>query len=209
MRTLRILSTISAAFFALLTTSAGATEQTTILAGGCFWCVESDFESLDGIISAESGFIGGTTQNPTYKSHGDHIEAVKIVFDSDIISYETVLHNFFRSVDPTDAGGQFCDRGINYTTAIFTFDETQTALAEIAKDAAMTDLGREIVTPIRAAKTFYPVGDYHQDYYKSNKYVLTRFGYITKADAYKRYRKGCGRDASVKRLWGDAAPFVN
>lgn len=185
--------------------------QTTIVAGGCFWCVESDFERVTGVIEAESGFTGGRVANPTYKqvtSGGTgHYEAVKITYDADVISYDQILHMFLRSVDPTDAGGQFCDRGESYRTAIFaTGSEKAAATAAIAQ--AQKDLGRTIVTPVLNAATFYPADAYHQDYYKQTTTVLTRRGPKSKANAYKFYRAACGRDARVKQLWGSAAPFA-
>jgi peptide-methionine (S)-S-oxide reductase len=196
-----------------LSAAATAGTKTIVLAGGCFWCVESDFESVPGVVSAVSGFAGGTTRNPTYKqvSKGGtgHLEAVKIKYDPAKVSLETLLHMFFRSIDPTDAGGQFCDRGESYTTAVFVSNAAEKAIAEAAKAQAQADLGKTIVTPIRSAKRFYPADSYHQDYYKQSTVVLTRRGPKSKASAYKFYRKGCGRDTRVKALWGSAAPFVH
>ncbi|MDJ0628489.1 MAG: peptide-methionine (S)-S-oxide reductase MsrA [Rhodobacter sp.] len=194
-------------------TRANAAEpKTAVFAGGCFWCVEADFEKVPGVVEAVSGFTGGTVDNPTYKQvvrgGTGHLEAVAITYDPDQVSYAQLLHLFFRSVDPTDAGGQFCDRGESYTTAIFVADPAEKAAAEAAKATAASDLGMPIVTPIRDAGAFYEADDYHQDYYKQSKTVLTRFGPISKAKAYKRYRNACGRDATVKQLWGDAAPFA-
>ncbi len=186
--------------------------QTMIVAGGCFWCVEADFESVDGVSKAVSGYIGGSTKNPTYKEvvrgGTGHFEAVKITYDADKIGYRKMLDLFFRSVDPTDAGGQFCDRGDSYRTAVFVRNGSEAKIAQQAKAAAQRDLGRKIVTPILEAGKFYRAERYHQDYYRSKTVVVTRFGPKTKAEAYKRYRKGCGRDARVQALWGDAAPFV-
>ncbi|UWQ18124.1 peptide-methionine (S)-S-oxide reductase MsrA [Jannaschia sp. M317] len=181
-----------------------------VVAGGCFWCVESDFESVAGVGDAISGFTGGTTANPVYRRSGDHIEAVQIPFDDSVISYREILDLYFRSIDPLDAGGQFCDRGLEYTTAVFVDGPEQRAVAEAAKSAAEADLGQQIVTPIVDAGTFYPVDDYHQDYYKSDDRLgVTSVGVlVTKATAYKRYRQGCGRDARVRAIWGDAAPFA-
>jgi len=190
-----------------------ADAKTAILAGGCFWCVESDFEHVPGVIEAISGFTGGTVVNPSYKQvvkgGTGHLEAVKITYDPSVISYERILHMFLRSVDPTDADGQFCDRGESYAPAIFVSNLTERVAAEAAVATAQEDLGRTIVTPIRNAGAFYPAEAYHQDYYKQQSTVLTRFGPITKAKAYKRYRTACGRDARVKALWGDSAPFAN
>ncbi|CUH64959.1 Peptide methionine sulfoxide reductase MsrA 2 [Thalassovita gelatinovora] len=186
--------------------------QVLTLAGGCFWCVEADFESVKGVQSAVSGYTGGSVKNPTYKqvSHGGtgHFEAVQIRFDPDMVSRETLLDLFFRSVDPTDAGGQFCDRGDSYRTAIFVSDPAEKAQAEAAKIRAEAALGQKIVTPILAEARFYPAEGYHQDYYKSEKTVLTRFGPIKQWKAYKRYRDSCGRDIRVQQLWGDAAAFA-
>ncbi|MGX9356027.1 peptide-methionine (S)-S-oxide reductase MsrA [Roseobacteraceae bacterium S113] len=186
--------------------------ETITVAGGCFWCVESDFEKVQGVKEAVSGFTGGSVANPTYKqvtSGGTgHIEAVQITYNPSQISARQLYDLFFRSVDPTDAGGQFCDRGESYATAIFVSNAAQKSAADAAKAEAASDLGRKIVTPIRNASAFYPADSYHQDYYKSKDRILTRFGVRTKADAYKRYRKACGRDARVKELWGSAAPFV-
>ena len=190
-----------------------ASESITV-AGGCFWCVEADFESLQGVKDAVSGFAGGSTPNPTYKQvtggGTGHYEAVKITFDPDVISRDTILSMFFRSVDPTDAGGQFCDRGASYRTAIFVDGSAQKAAAQKAKSDAQAALGRQVVTPILGAAKFYPADAYHQDYYKSNdRLALTSVGIgVKKAVAYKRYRKGCGRDARVKQLWGAQAPFI-
>ena len=189
-----------------------AGKEIIVVAGGCFWCVESDFQGVAGVIDVVSGYSGGTVENPAYKQvvrgGTGHYETVQITFDPDKLSYEKLLHLFLRSVDPTDAGGQFCDRGAPYRTAIFVNNsqQKQTAKAAIA-DAAKT-LGREIVTPILPAAPFYLAEDYHQDYYKGSKLVVTRFGLKRQSSAYKAYRKGCGRDARVYKLWGDAAPFA-
>ena len=187
--------------------------QTAIVAGGCFWCVEADFDKVPGVVKTVSGYTGGTAKNPTYKqvTRGGtgHYEAVEITFDADRLSYRQLLDLFFRSVDPTDAGGQFCDRGDSYRTAIFAQSQAQAAEAKAAKTAASRALGRRIVTPILPASTFWPAEAYHQNYYASDARVLTRFGYVTRAAAYKKYRKACGRDARVRQLWGSAAPFVN
>lgn len=186
--------------------------QTLTVAGGCFWCVESDFESVPGVIEAVSGYTGGRTENPTYKevSRGGtgHYEAVLISFNADKVSRERLLEMFFRSVDPTDAGGQFCDRGESYRTAVFAATGSETRQAEAIKAAAQKALGQTIVTPILPLSTFYKAEDIHQDYYKGTRLVLTRFGPKRMSEAYKSYRNACGRDARVKKLWGSAAPFA-
>jgi peptide-methionine (S)-S-oxide reductase len=191
--------------------SAGPKEK-LIVAGGCFWCVESDFESVEGVISAVSGYTGGTVENPTYKivSNGGsgHYEAVEITFDSGKITRETLLDLFLRSVDVTDNGGQFCDRGESYRTAIFVSNKAENVLAQAAVRKAEEALGQKVVTPILGKKRFYRAEAAHQDYYKGNKRVLTRFGPVKQATAYKKYRKSCGRDARVLALWGDEAPFA-
>jgi peptide-methionine (S)-S-oxide reductase len=192
--------------------NATATETLTV-AGGCFWCVEADFESVKGVKEAVSGFAGGTTENPTYKSVTSggtgHYEAVQITFDPSVVTREALLSKFFRSVDPTDAGGQFCDRGPSYRTAVFTNTAAEKSSAESAKAEAQAALGKKVVTPILSASTFYPADAYHQDYYKGKKIVITRFGPKSQAKAYKAYRKACGRDQRVKQLWGSVAPFVS
>ena len=158
------------------TTAAQAGSETLTVAGGCFWCVESDFESVKGVKQAVSGFAGGKTANPTYKKvtkgGTGHYEAVQITFDPDIVSRDELLAKFFRSVDPTDAGGQFCDRGASYRTAIFADGPAQKAAANKAKTEAANALGQKIVTPILTASTFYPADASHQDYYKGSKFNL-------------------------------------
>ncbi len=193
------------------TADAAETER-AYFAGGCFWCIESDFERLPGVGEVLSGFTGGTTANPTYKQvtggSTGHYEAVEIQYDPEKISYEQLLHAFFRSVDPTDAGGQFCDRGDSYRTAIFVSNAEEKASAEAARTRAQRDLGQRIVTPIVDASAFYDADDYHQDYYKGSEIVLTRRGPKSKANAYKFYRNGCKRDQRVLELWGDDAVFA-
>ena len=187
--------------------------ETTVLAGGCFWCVESDFESVPGVVDVVSGYTGGTTRNPTYKKINaggtGHYEAVKITYDPAKVSYDQLLYMFLRSVDPTDADGQFCDRGPSYRTAIFVDGAAERTAAEAAVTQAQADLGRTIVTPVLAAARFYNAEEYHQDYYKSSKIVVTRRGPKSKASAYKFYRNACGRDARVTQLWGNSAPFTH
>lgn len=192
--------------------AAAADRETLTVAGGCFWCVESDFESVPGVIGAVSGYTGGTTANPSYKDvtkgGTGHYEAVQITYDPSKVSRDALLDLFFRSVDPTDAGGQFCDRGNSYRTAIFVSNTGEKALAEQAKANAQSALGQTVVTPILQETAFYPAEAYHQDYYKGDKVVFTRFGPKRQKNAYKAYRKACGRDARVKQLWGANAPFA-
>lgn len=192
---------------------AGAAERDTlVVAGGCFWCVEADFEKVPGVIEVVSGYSGGTVKNPTYKqvTRGGtgHYEAVEITFDPNRVSRDTLLNMFLRSIDPTDSGGQFCDRGDSYRTAIFVSNNSDRAIAEAAVATAQSELGKSIVTPVLNQGPFYPAEDYHQDYYKGKKLVLTRFGPKSQSEAYKRYREACGRDKRVRDLWGTAAPFA-
>jgi peptide-methionine (S)-S-oxide reductase len=201
-------------FFALSLLPAAAYAEsirTATFAGGCFWCVEADFEKVQGVSEVVSGYTGGTTVNPTYETFkgSGHYEAVQITYDADVVSYEQLLFAFFRSVDPTDAGGQFCDRGDSYRTAVFVATPAERAAAEAAIARAGRDLGQEIVTPILDAAAFYEAEAYHQDYYKGENRVLTRSGIKVQSDAYAFYRDACGRDQRVLALWGDAAPFAN
>ena len=191
------------------TGAALAKTEKAIVAGGCFWCVESDFESVPGVISVVSGYTGGSSENPTYDNHEGHYEAVKITFDSAKITYAELLSKFLRSVDVTDAGGQFCDRGNAYRTAIFALNADQKAVAKTAVAEAEAALGQSIVTPVVGAKTFWPAEDYHQNYYRSTEIVVTRRGPKQKANAYKFYRDACGRDARIKAVWGKDAAFAH
>ena len=186
--------------------------ETLTVAGGCFWCVEADFEKVEGVAEAVSGFTGGDVEDPTYnqvtKGGTGHYEAVEISFDPSVVSRSQLLSMFLRSIDPTDAGGQFCDRGDSYRTAIFVSNQEERSLAEQQIEAAEDRLGQEIVTPVLEKEAFYPADSYHQDYYKGRKLLLTRFGPKSQASAYKAYRAACGRDDRVRDLWGEAAPFV-
>ena len=191
----RLAAVIVAVFAALPAQTAGVSAETrsAIFAGGCFWCVESDFDKVPGVISTTSGYSGGTLQNATYRNHEGHREVVKVEFDPARTSFDTLAAVFFRSVDPTDDGGQFCDRGHSYTTAIYVVDEAQKAAAEKAKADAEAALGKPIVTPIEAAGAFWRAEEYHQDYYRKNPI------------RYRFYRSACGRDARIEQLWGEAA----
>lgn len=199
----------------LATAAGGAAAQrieTALVAGGCFWCVESDFRRVDGVTDVAVGFAGGAVENPTYnqvtRGGTGHLEVAQISFDADEISYAQILHLFMRSIDPLDAGGQFCDRGEIYTTAIFA-TSAQRAEAQSAVERASAELGQPVVTPVREIARFWPAEEYHQGYAYSSDLVLTRFGPLTRASAYGRYREACGRDARVRAVWGDDAPFVN
>ena len=205
-------SRILALIATLLAAPAAAGTETAIVAGGCFWCVESDFHRVEGVVDITVGFTGGEVEAPSYsqvvRGGTGHLEAARIEFDPAVISYDQILHLFFRSVDPLDDGGQFCDRGYHYTTAIFVTDAAQRTSAEAAAQAASEELGQPVVTPIRDAMPFWPAEEAHQGYHRSSDLILTRFGPQTKAQAYKLYRAACGRDDRVRELWGPDAPFL-
>jgi peptide-methionine (S)-S-oxide reductase len=172
---------------------------TAIFAGGCFWCVESDFDKVPGVLSTVSGYTGGQTTNPTYElvSAGGtgHAEAVKVVYDPARVTYDQLLNVFWRNVDPVTANAQFCDHGNQYRSAIFVGSKEEKSLAEVSKAALQASgrLNKPIVTEIVAASTFYPAEEYHQDYYIKNPLK------------YKFYRTTCGRDARLRELWGNEA----
>jgi peptide-methionine (S)-S-oxide reductase len=198
MRSLLAAALLSASAAILSPTAPAAAEtQTAIFAGGCYWCVESDFDHVPGVISTTSGFIGGHVANPTYDEvvteTTGHREAEKIEFDTTKTSYAKLLDVYFHATDPTDGGGQFCDRGESYTPAIFYLNDEQKKEAEAASAAAAKELGRPIATRILPATTFYLAPEEHQDFYRKNPL------------RYKYYRYGCGRDARIEQLWGKAA----
>jgi peptide-methionine (S)-S-oxide reductase len=169
------------------------TGATAIFAGGCFWCVESDFDKLAGVTDVVSGYSGGLSENPTYEDHEGHLEVVKVTYDLARVSYRALVGYHLRHIDPTDAGGQFCDRGPAYTTAIFAANADEWEAAKAAIAAAETVLGQKIVTPVRDRTAFWLAEGYHQDYARKNP---VRYNY---------YRTACGRDARVKKVWGAKA----
>ncbi len=172
--------------------------NSVILAGGCFWCIESDYEKLDGIIKAVSGYAGGQLKNPTYEQvsagTSGHIEVVEVTYDPKIISYEKVLNYFWHHIDPTRDDGQFCDRGPQYRPAIFY--KTKKEKQAILKSAKKIEKNKPFKEPLKVEyipfTKFYPAEEYHQDYYKKNPI------------RYKYYRFACQRDARVEELWGEA-----
>lgn len=170
------------------------TYSKVILAGGCFWCMEKPFEQLGGVISVVSGYAGGNTENPEYSNYmkGGHIEVVEVTYDPKIIGYKEILDVFWKQVDPTDAGGQFVDRGHGYTTAIFVKNSEERQIAEASKKALDQSgvFKKTVITPILDDVTFYPAEDYHQDYYKENPI------------RYKYYRSRSGRDQFLNKIWG-------
>lgn len=173
-----------------------AGDATAVFAGGCFWCTESDFDHIPGVVSTTSGYIGGRTANPTYEqvSAGDtgHIEAVRVVYDPARVSYETLSQLFFRTIDPTDEGGSFCDRGYQYRSAIFVASDEERRLATQARDQAAQTLRAPVATLILPNATFYPAEDYHQDYYRKNP------------ARYRFYRWKCGREQRLAEVWGES-----
>jgi len=165
-------------------------EATAIFAGGCFWCVETDFEKLPGVIDVVSGYSGGLKVNPTYEDHAGHFEAVEVTYDPMIVSFRQLSDYLLRHVDPLDANGQFCDRGPAYRTAIFAANADEWAAAQSAIADAEKLLAQKVATPILDRGAFWKAEEYHQDYAKKNP---VRYNY---------YRTACGRDARVKKVWG-------
>ena len=182
-----------------LAAPAKTAEAVAVFAGGCFWCMEPPYDKTEGVISTTSGYTGGQVPNPAYKdvSAGTtgHTEAVKIVYDPEKVSYEKLLHIFWRNIDPIRKNAQFCDEGSQYRSAIFPQDEAQREAAEKSKAEleASGRFTRPIVTEILDAAPFYAAEDYHQDYYLKNP------------NRYSYYRWGCGRDARLEQIWGDEA----
>ena len=180
--------------------AAAAGTQKAVFAGGCFWCVEADFDKVDGVLSTTSGYTGGNVANPTYEQvsakHTGHAEAVEIVFDPKKVSYEKLVEHFWHTIDPTTKDRQFCDAGSPYRTAIFAQDAAQLRIAQASKAALekLKPFKEPIVTEVVMGGPFYAAEDYHQDYYKKNP---VRYNY---------YRLSCGRDARIKELWGNLAP---
>jgi len=194
MNIMRFLAVIAASFAVSAATGAARaapTLETAWFAGGCFWCLEHDMAKIPGVVDAVSGYAGGDLQNPTYENHEGHREAVRVTYDPARISYRQLVDRFWPLVDVTDAGGQFCDRGPQYSTAVWVATEAQRQAAEASKAAAAARLkGRTIVTPILRYTSFWNTEGYHQDYAAKNP---VRYAY---------YRASCGRDARVKAVWG-------
>lgn len=171
--------------------------KTAVFGGGCFWCMEPPFESLEGVIDVKAGYSGGDEKNPSYEQVSSgmtgHIESVQVVYDPSIVTFDELLDTFWRYVDPTDPGGQFADRGAHYKTAIFYADDEEKRVAEASKEA-LDKAGvfdRPVVTAIRPAKPFYPAEEYHQDYYKKNSVH------------YEAYKVGSGRAGFLENIWKD------
>lgn len=169
---------------------AAAADRTAVFAGGCFWSVEHDLEHLPGVRDVVVGYAGGTKARPTYRDHAGHLEAVKVTYDPARTSYAQLVDGFFRHIDPTDAGGQICDRGHSYRTAVFVASPQERQAAEAVKGKVEQILGKPVATRILPAGTFWRGEAYHQDYARRNPVH------------YKAYRVGCGRDARLKAVWG-------
>jgi peptide-methionine (S)-S-oxide reductase len=174
-----------------------ASANKAIFAGGCFWCMEADFEKLDGVTDVISGFTGGKLKNPTYNgNHTGHYEAVEITYDPSKVTYQGLLDHYWVNIDPFDDRGQFCDKGFEYLSAIFVGNEDERKMAETSKQKVIMQFAdKKVVTPILPTAIFYPIKgneSYHQDYYKKNPV------------RYNIYRWNCGRDQRLKDIWGDA-----
>jgi peptide-methionine (S)-S-oxide reductase len=179
----------------------GPGQAAAVFAGGCFWCMESDFDKMPGVVATTSGYAGGKLKNPTYEDvtseTSGHLEAVRVVWDTKVTTYGAVLDWYWHHVDPTDRGGQFCDRGDSYRPAVFYSDDQQKTLVEASKAAIERSgvLSKPVVADILPlADNFWPAEVYHQDFHLLN------------SAHYQRYRTGCGRDARVKKVWGAALP---
>ncbi len=192
LKTLFAFSLVVAAAPMALVPSARAEQAVAIFAGGCFWCMEHPYDKVPGVISTTSGYAGGHVANPTYKQvttgSTGHLEVIQVVYDPSRVSYEKLLDTFWRNVDPFDGGGQFCDRGHQYTSAIFASGD-QKAAAVASKKAVEDRFGKGVATKIRGTAKFYPAEDYHQNYYKKNPLK------------YRFYRSRCGRDNRLSQVW--------
>jgi peptide-methionine (S)-S-oxide reductase len=175
-----------------------ADREVAIFAGGCFWCMEPPFERISGVDSVLSGFAGGRERSPSYKQvtsgRTGHAEAVRVQYDPERVSYDALLRVFWRNVDPLDGGGQFCDRGGHYRSAIFPVDESQRRAAQRSLEQVAERFGGAIATRLESTRHFWIAEEYHQDYYKKNP------------REYHAYRAGCGRDARLRQLWGSGGP---
>ena len=178
----------------LLGGNVAAQTKEAVFAGGCFWCLEGPFDALPGVLETQSGYTGGQTPNPTYEqvSSGTsgHLEAMRVVYDPEKIGFDKLLDVFWRNIDPTDPGGQFCDRGPQYRSAIFFGDETEEAVALASKARVEEKRGFTVATEILPRTAFFAAEEYHQDYYRKNPL------------RYHFYRQGCGRDLRLRQLWG-------
>ena len=186
---------VLAAVASLLSAEAAESAQlrTAVFAGGCFWSVEKAMEKLPGVTDVVSGYSGGDRRNPTYQNHEGHLEAVQVTYDPARTTYAKLVDGFFHNIDPTDAGGQICDRGHAYTTAIFVTTEAERAAAAEVKAQVAKTLGKPVATKVLRASPFWKAEAYHQDYARRNP------------ASYNAYRLGCGRDRALKAVWGSAS----
>ena len=168
-----------------------------IFAGGCFWCMEKPFDKVEGVLSTTSGYTGGAPDHPTYMQVANkqttHFEALRVVYDPEVVTYARLLEVFWHNIDPTQGDGQFCDKGPQYRSAVFTSVDAEVAAAKASRQAVQEELGQAVVTEILDGATFWEAEDYHQDFYKKNP------------GRYTSYRMGCGRDRRLNTLWGDQA----
>ncbi len=164
-------------------------EAIAVFAGGCFWCIEAELEEVPGVRTVVSGYTGGTTPDPTYQRMGDHAEAVEVIYDPAVVTYDQLLEVFWSNIDPTDEGGQFYDRGSQYRTAIYVLDGAQAAAARASLEANAKRLKQPIATAVIPASEFYPAEEYHQDYY------------LKEPDRYEAYKKGSRREETLKKVW--------
>ncbi len=178
-----------------MSTSAQAATESAIFAGGCFWCIEAELQELDGVQSVTSGYSGGDEPNPTYEQVSSgrtgHYEAVEVIYDPAVISYDALLEAFWSNIDPTDDGGQMYDRGHHYRTVIFVQNEAQKQAATVSRETVVQKLDKPVATQILPAKTFYPAEANHQDFYQKSP------------DHYQSYKSGSRRKETLKRVWGD------
>ena len=195
-----LLSMVLGALLLVSPAAAFAEQQSAVLAGGCFWCMESDLEKLPGVISVESGYSGGSVSEPTYNQVSaettGHQEVVEVLFDSAKITYSKLLQSYWRNVDPLDGAGQFCDRGDSYRPVIFTSGDQQNSEALASQSAAASELGvseSALKVEIKPLEKFWPAEDYHQNFAELNSVK------------YKYYRWACGRDKRLDEVWGDQA----
>jgi peptide-methionine (S)-S-oxide reductase len=191
----RSLATLLLIVFSAITHTARADSATAVFAGGCFWCMEAAYQEAAGVKDVVSGFTGGTLKNPTYRgNHEGHFEAIEVTYDPAVISYQDLLDLYWVNIDPFDNRGQFCDKGFSYRSAIFTADAAQRKLALASLQAVKQQFPQQTVyTELRDTGDFWPVEEYHQDYYLKNPI------------RYQYYRWNCGRDQRLQQIWGEAA----
>ena len=186
--------------FSILINPLNTLAEELILAGGCFWCLEHDLESLKGVNSVESGYSGGNLQNPTYENHDGHQEVVLVNYDSKLVNLSEILRLYLRNIDPLDGSGQFCDRGDSYRPVIFFKDSNEKSFAKSALISASNELGvplEKISVELKSKDQFWLAEEYHQNFAERNELK------------YKFYRFSCGRDQKLDKLWGDNARSVN